>query len=208
MISEYFILTAAHCVHQALRIEVRLAYLSDTDFGDVRHLSGGNNIYIPDGYNPRTRENDIALVELYLPVPFNSLIKVIQLSCVYAQPNTRVQIAGKGITADHHEQSKVLKYADMMTISNEQCAESLANIFPSKLCALNATTQAGTCHGDAGSALVKMGNGRTRYQIGVAIESGNGGSCQQGLPDTYTRISSFLPWILQHVKSIKCDPNE
>lgn len=198
VISKQHILTAAHCVDGAIWVEVKLGHYSDAVLGGQK-IYAGEYVHVHPAFNRTSRDNDISLVQLYDPITFSSNIKAVQLSCTYTQSNTQVQVAGSGLTFDAETDiPPTLEYADLTTISNQQCSTYLPYIVPSKICAQGAGNQ-GTCYGDSGAAMIKMVNG---IQVQVALASAGAdmtGSCERGLPDSYTRISSFLNWIRKQV---------
>lgn len=198
VISKQHILTAAHCVDGAIRVKVKLGHYSDAVLGGQK-IYAVEYVHVHPAFNRTSRENDIALVQVYDPITFSSIIKAVQLSCSYTQSNTQVQVAGSGLTFDAETGiPPTLEYADLTTISNQHCSTYLPYIVPSKICAQGAGNQ-GTCYGDGGAAMIEMVNG---IQVQVALVSAGAdmtGSCERGLPDSYTRISSFLNWIRKMV---------
>lgn len=194
VISEQHILTAAHCVDGAIQVKVKLGHYNDAVIGGQK-IYAGEYVNVHPGFNRTSRENDIALVELYNSITFSSIIKPVQLSCSYIQPNTRVQVAGSGLTFDAETDiPPALEYADLTTISNQQCSTYLPYIVSSKICSQGTDNQ-GTCHGDSGAAMIEMVNGTPLQVALVSAGAGMSASCERGLPDSYTRISSFLSWI-------------
>lgn len=84
-----------------------------------------------------------------------------------------------------------LKYLTVSTITNAACYERHTaglrrSIYNGTICAF-AQVDRGTCLADYGSPLVA--NGKLIGMVSWSRE------CGRGLPDGYTRVSSFLPWI-------------
>lgn len=99
------------------------------------------------------------------------------------------------------------RYIYLKTISNADCIQKYGEnasefIDNSIMCAVSSfyTYGVGLCHGDAGNPLVL--NGRL---VGIALwDVHKSAPCALGKPDQYTRISSYLDWIKNHVNvSIK-----
>lgn len=194
LIDNQHVLTAAHCVSNPSPIWIELTFgfynISDT-IGQLVRYSKCYETH--SAYNPSTLVNDIAMITLNEPIGFTSIIQPIQMSSIYAKPNTSVQDAGRGITSDAATSiPPTLKYANLLTISNQECSKTFDGINFSNLCAAAANKEA-ACRGDSGSALIKTVNG-IQIQIGL-VSAGAAVSCERGYPNIFTRISIYLYWI-------------
>lgn len=67
----------------------------------------------------------------------------------------------------------------------------IAPVYDSNLCAFT-KKGVGACHGDSGGPLVLAD---THEQVGVVSW---GLPCGRGLPDVYTRLTSYSEWIAKH----------
>lgn len=194
LIDSRHILTAAHCLldPEPFKIEIILGFYNAADASSqqkrlVQHC------YVHEEFDPITLNNDIAICVLHEQATFTSTVQPIQLSMIYEMPNTPVQIAGTGRTFEvMNGQSSVLKYTDLMTIPNAKCQRFFPrdSFPPSKICT-QSSIGASVCKGDSGSALMKTVYG---IQIGVVSASAKGG-CEVGLPNIFTKISSYFDWI-------------
>lgn len=85
-----------------------------------------------------------------------------------------------------------LKYAEMTTITNDECIRRLPLESPvdyyTTLCAHSTKEKVGLCWGDGGDPLINSNN----KLIGVASWTR---SCEKGSPEGFTRISEFATWI-------------
>lgn len=91
---------------------------------------------------------------------------------------------------------EALQYLDLTTLTNIDCkarhAEGLNTlIHDSTLCAYSSYYEQGICLGDTGGPLVQ-----DDVLVGIASWEY---PCGTGKPDGFTRVSSFLPWILEHL---------
>lgn len=86
-----------------------------------------------------------------------------------------------------------LRYVRIFTLANDDCkkrhnATEAVKISETSLCAFK-THGAGTCFGDSGGPLAAK-------QTLIGLVSW-GIPCAQGKPDMFTRISSYVDWIVQ-----------
>ncbi|XP_017106428.3 trypsin-1-like [Drosophila bipectinata] len=199
LISERFVLTAAHCI----------------DFGgdppnQVR--LGGDNLTLTEGedlrvrrvilhpeYDSSTDYNDIALLELETPAKSE-----LKPACLWQQPeltNTLVTAIGYGQTKFAGLSSAQLLKVRLQLVSNDICrfhysSEQLSRgLLDSQMCAGDDSGERDTCQGDSGGPLI-MRQGLLSYVVGI---TSHGQGCASGPPTVYTRVSSFLDWIEGHV---------
>lgn len=195
IISPTFILTAAHCVANALSVNVISGFHTIYDLRDARKHTI-KSIRIHENYNSTQMIDDVALIELMIPIKFTDAIKPIQISCNYTQSAVPTLAAGTGKTSDVGDAlSTSLQWTNLTTISNEQCGIWFGTIGSSNLCAVGKRKH-GACQGDSGTALVKKVN-ETYMQVGT-LSWGVLGRCERGYPTVYARLTSYVDWIKQH----------
>lgn len=200
VISSTFILTAAHCVKNALSVRVILGFYTVDDLSGAQRYPI-KSIYVHQEYNSPARSNDIALIELNKTIAFTDFIKPIQLGCNYMLFDTQALVAGTGLTSDvNGKLSKSLQWTNLTTISNERCQKAFRMIESSNICAVGKPKQ-GACQGDSGTALIREVNG-SQIQIGV-LNWGLLRGCERGYPSVYARVSEYIDWIQQH-SSVSC----
>uniref|UniRef100_A0A0C9QDL4 CTR2_1 protein n=1 Tax=Fopius arisanus TaxID=64838 RepID=A0A0C9QDL4_9HYME len=199
IIDAMHILTAAHCVFdendRMLRPEsIRIV----TGVIDYRAANYENTfpvaMIIPHPhYNSLVLMNDIAIVKLARPIPFNSFQKSIRLPTEDTSPGTAAITSGWGaiwgITSFRKGPlSRYLQQIGMMTLSRSECArEHGEELFPGQLCATR-TPGTGTCFGDSGSPLISNGE-----IIGITSSGKDG--CAGQYPDVFTYVHFYLAWI-------------
>lgn len=90
-----------------------------------------------------------------------------------------------------------LKYANVTTITNDECREMIA-LAPitdfTTICAFSGEFGTGLCSGDSGGPLFNQNR-----LIGVASWAKR---CAKGVPDGFTRVSEFADWIEKTIKEI------
>ncbi|XP_026807478.1 serine protease Hayan-like [Rhopalosiphum maidis] len=214
LISEQFVLTAAHCTHSTLGtpVRVRLGDLNLQNENDGAHpveFSVDEIIIHPD-YNKTSKYNDIALIRLDNAVKFNDHIRP---ACLNNNENIdyshKVTATGWGSIEYGDRSSDHLLKVDLDLIDNRQCnklyeAESKTRtlsrgIIDSMLCAGDLAGGHDTCLGDSGGPLVVRSEKNACVFNLIGITSFGKFCATENSPGVYTKVSAFLPWIEQIV---------
>uniref|UniRef100_A0A673G8E7 Transmembrane serine protease 3b n=1 Tax=Sinocyclocheilus rhinocerous TaxID=307959 RepID=A0A673G8E7_9TELE len=181
IISERWILTAAHCVYHgsgALSVE-KIIYHAN--------------------YRPGEISYNIALIKLKLPLSFNDQVAPICLPS-YGESFEDGQmclISGWGSTVDGGEASVSLHTAQIPLRSSRDCRR--LGLTSWNICAGFSEGGAGTCQGDSGGPLACQGSGWTL--VGAASWAESCG--QKNKAGVYTSISEALTWIQQQMEVYK-----
>jgi len=209
LISDRYILTAAHCFadRKFTLTTVRLGELDlDDRVTDGAHPVDYNVdsvITHPSFIFPST--NDIALIRVQGRIRYNAHISPICLPTTQMIPdmheNKKPFIAGWG---DNSYRAKLgpkksrLQEANVRVRNKDECSKNytgMATIDHRVLCAGIGKEDA--CQGDSGGPLM-MPNGSIFYLIGVVS---SGVECSNPKhPGVYTNVSAFIPWITDNVK--------
>ncbi|CAL8268569.1 unnamed protein product [Arctogadus glacialis] len=142
--------------------------------------------------------NDIMMLKLSRP----TTIQPIRL------PNKRTQrikddaacfVAGWGDTCRRARGSQ-LREVDVSTINRKTCEKAWRNKLPANIiCAGGYRTKKGFCQGDSGGPL-------ECNKMAVGIASFNNHTCRYpDVPNVYTDIAKFLPWINNPKRKCKND---
>ncbi|GJQ76901.1 hypothetical protein Trydic_g17529 [Trypoxylus dichotomus] len=204
LISETFVVTAAHCVVRVdnkVPVMVRLGkidLLGDADNTSPQNISVQEVIVHPD-YNHAHGLNDIALLRLKKPAVLSFYVTPICLNT-----NTDIQdkliVGGWGyINETTEETSRFLQKAYVFPYELDKCNETYFNsprsrtILPMHLCAryLGRLPQ-NTCKGDSGGPMQIEKYGRKPFLVGI---TSFGRACAGPTPSVYTRVSEFVDWI-------------
>lgn len=200
-VSEYYSLTAAHCVAGRTNANTRLVVGEhDVSTGYESNKTAVYNLaspFIPHAsYNPSTGTNDIALIRTVSPIVFNVGVGVVCLPFIFGSnlfTNNLVTVAGWGTTSYGGPVSKTLLKTDTYVIANSVCAakfpEASSNDF---ICTLNEGHD--SCQYDSGTSLYLQYNARV-YSVGV---TSRGDGCGGSSPSLNMRVSQYLNWILQN----------
>lgn len=213
LISNRFVLTAAHCVGADNDFEIGIVERGPpTDTSD----SGGREYGIHQGfihpdYDYNTIDSDIAIFELNTTVdlPYIRL----EREPVNA-PGTNMTVLGFGLTETYDDYfggmfstedytSADLLEATVDYVPSTECNETLlehygsyANpITPSMLCAFDEELRGeDSCQGDSGGPLILKGNDASEDSLVGLVSWGH--ECGGDTPGVYTRISYFYDWIV------------
>ncbi|XP_033606558.1 brachyurin [Cryptotermes secundus] len=197
LISNYWVLTAAHCRGNTYYVRLGANRLDIQEYGSLDVTGRYMETY--PGYNPTLLLNDIAVIRLSQCVQFTSYIAPARLPNRLQQSETfageTLRVSGWGIISDSGSGvSPDLAYSDIIGITNYDCTRFYGKaITPSKLCA-TAFNDDTTCHGDAGGPLVFFDRGGYYILVGI-VSFGSKSGCQFGNPVAFSRVTSFLTWI-------------
>merc|ERR1712025_632062 len=204
LISENYVLTAAHCVDGASYYDIMAGAHNVRESSEPNRveITSFNGWYHPQ-WDPNTLSNDIALIELPSPITFNDYIKPSCLPSVgdTADPNELVTATGWGKPSDNAGGiSPVLRMVeDLPIITNAEC-NAVYGIVQAGVVCIDTTGGKGTCNGDSGGPLnmkfdVKDGAAGQKWkQIGV-VSFGASAGCEVGYPAGFSRTEYYRDWI-------------
>ncbi|XP_054732570.1 serine protease 1-like isoform X2 [Anastrepha obliqua] len=198
LISNTYVLTAAHCIDSIPEITVYLGATERTS-PEFTHTVTKADVIIHSSWNRRTLRNDISLIKIPY-TPYTSKISAVQLPSIANSYSTyigeRVVASGWGRTSDSSNSvTKHLMFATLEVFSNSLCAKSYGSSFvrSSIICVATPSGQS-TCNGDSGGPLVLESS---MIQVGLTSFGASIG-CELGYPITFTRLTKYLKWIKEH----------
>ncbi|KAK7126844.1 hypothetical protein R3I94_018130 [Phoxinus phoxinus] len=190
LISDEFVLTAAHCNKtEELTVVVGAHDLRKRNEGNVR--INVNSYYKHLDYSENPFRNDIMLLKLEKKVERNRNVEWISIPKTEGDiaADSVCSVAGWGSLVTNGTSSPVLMETNVKIMNNETCKHSWKSEFSAAqmMCVYG---KGGSCDGDSGGPLVC---GDTA--VGVA-SFGDPNLCNSStLPEVYTKISAFLQWI-------------
>lgn len=223
VITEQFIITAAHCVvnlaNNIIVSRIRLGeHNTETNPDCVKSFCNlpysdfePAQIISHESYDTPKLQNDLALIKLNRNIVFNDFVKPICLmSGKLLQKNflgQTAEVAGWGIyDINEPQMSAVLQTVKLPIVEDERCANGYKKAAPigqTQMCVGGKVGQ-DSCGGDSGGPLMKVdidGPLGPRYYIIGVVSFGAKFCGETNLPGVYTRISSYIPWIRSHLNA-------
>lgn len=205
LISETFVLTAAHCVEDTEPFLVRVGDLdwgTDDDGAQPKEFRVKNVTSHP-GFRRATLDNDIALLELRTPVPFNWLMQPACLPSPGENEDSTGQsavVSGWGTTEYGSDKvTTMLMKATLGVVPFSLCNRTYAPKVPKglkldkQMCAGDTKGRSDACQGDSGGPLQVKPAASNVYKVLGIVSTGIG--CGGSSPGLYTRVSGYIDWI-------------
>lgn len=195
IISSRVLLTAAHCVNKSsvreLVVAVGISNLHDA--GEKGHQHNIVRIIPHEHYNPKTLENDIAILLLQDKITFSSNVKPIALDkCPsVARKGVTVVSSGWGMTYNHHQDKNHLRSVKLKIADEQECQRLVKK--KHIICTGVKGESRGAAPGDSGGPLVAENRlvGITSFMVLNTQQHHSG-------VNGYTRVASFHSWIHRH----------
>ncbi|XP_046427717.1 trypsin-like [Neodiprion fabricii] len=219
VVTESWVITAAHCVEDAVQDVGRYYWLAGTNNlrqGGTQYFIGQIVIH-PDYAPDDSLIHDVALVKVRNPFEFSNTIQPIGLarSSAESTSGTRGVVVGWGEVSQTVIQPDVLRSAEVTIIDGDLCREIYAPWHLTiheeyQFCALSTNDEAKTeartdsqmkldrraCRGDEGGPFFYRD-----LQPSFAVDTAMGfvswtyGCTPSGYPAVYVKISPYLEWI-------------
>lgn len=201
IISNRWIVTAAHCVQEGQTYYVRtgLQLRSDQPDQNIRTRS----VVRHESYDsPVNFNNDIALLELSETIQFS---KSVQAICIHDE-NLGLPIPGQaeppivtgwGTTSEGGNLANALQMVEVPLVTKNNCRQAYGSsqVTDEMICAGD-FSQGGidACQGDSGGPLVYKHENQWML---LGVVSWGGGCARPEAPGVYTRVYKFREWISQ-----------
>jgi len=199
LITDDFVLTAAHCAEDASRFDVwagahNVRASSEPDRVEISSYNGWTH----PQWNSNDLSNDLALIQLPQKITFNDLIRPACLPRpgMTADAGMLVTPIGWGRPSDTAGGiSPVLRMVpDLPLIDNESCNNVYGIVGEGVVC-MDTTGGKGTCNGDSGGPLGRYDETLERWvEVGI-VSFGASSGCEVGYPAGFTRTHYYLDWI-------------
>ncbi|XP_064598787.1 tryptase-2-like [Liolophura sinensis] len=145
---------------------------------------------------------DVSLLRLSRPASLNRYVQLIDLPTkneVFMSDECWITGWGASHVDPKRTFPDVLNEAQMTVLNNPDCARrfsSLGHIYDSHICVFS--EEAVACYGDSGGPLSCRNPDGTWVVAGVTSW---GSSLCKEMPAVYTRVSTYVDWIYEHMKT-------
>uniref|UniRef100_A0A4X1TFH1 Transmembrane protease serine 2 n=1 Tax=Sus scrofa TaxID=9823 RepID=A0A4X1TFH1_PIG len=205
IITPDWIVTAAHCVEEPLnnpKIWTAFAGILRQSF--MFYGSGYRvaKVISHPNYDPKTKNNDIALMKLQTPMTFNDKVKPVCLPNpgMMLEPTQSCWISGWGATYEKGKTSEVLNAAMVRLIEPWSCnSKQVYNnlITPAMICAGYLQGSVDSCQGDSGGPLVTL---KSSIWWLIGDTSWGSGCAKAYRPGVYANVTLFTDWIYRQMR--------
>ncbi|KAM9121558.1 cathepsin G-like isoform 6-T6 [Pangshura tecta] len=201
LVKTNFVLTAAHCNGDKIIVKLGAHNISEQEQSQQK-IPVRSQIPHPQ-YDKKTRNNDIMLLQLAETVKLNKWVKTIPLPRTNkrVKPGTKCSVAGWGRTSRQSKSAPAttLQEANLKVLEDDVCLKNPDVIYydydaSTMMCVGDLKKGKASFMGDSGGPLVC---GRTAQGI---VSWGSPKSCSPGV---YTRVSTFIPWIEEMMRTLE-----
>ncbi|CAH0721520.1 unnamed protein product, partial [Brenthis ino] len=190
IISENYILTAAHCLTGITRIFVR-AGSTEADSGGTQYNTTRYRQH--PFYNPAISDYDVGVVNIPGGIFLDGItIKAVGLPSrsTTIRNGTNILVTGWGDTTENGQTSENLMGVIVPTVSQDECRKSYSTLTSRQFCAGVPEGGKDSCQGDSGGPAVST---ETGLQLGIV--SFGYGCARPGYPGVYTYVPKVRNWI-------------
>ncbi|XP_066508147.1 uncharacterized protein [Hoplias malabaricus] len=205
LVDSSWVITAAHCFTGSRSESYWTVVVGEFDITktdpDEQALKV-NRIIAHPKFNPKTFNNDIALVELSSPVVLSELVTPVCLPSDLEPPaGTPCLVAGWGSLYEDGPAADVVMEAKVPLLSQGTCKSALSKelLTNTMFCAGYLSGGIDSCQGDSGGPLIFQDRISGRFQL-FGITSWGDGCGEKGKPGVYTRVTAFTDWILREIQ--------
>ncbi|XP_039670517.1 serine protease 56 isoform X3 [Perca fluviatilis] len=205
LVDSSWVVTAAHCFAGSRSESYWTAVVGEFDITKAdpdEQLLKVNRIIPHPKFNPKTFNNDIALVELTSPVVLSGRVTPVCLPSDMEPPTgSPCLVAGWGSLYEDGPSADVVMEAKVPLLPQSTCKSALGKelVTNTMLCAGYLSGGIDSCQGDSGGPLIYQDRISGRFQL-YGITSWGDGCGEKGKPGVYTRVSAFSDWIQTEIQ--------
>lgn len=200
--NERWIVTAAHCLVR-LRPEDVVVASGTNRLQQGVHRTNAVRLVVHKNYVAQTNDNDVALIELFEPLPIGPKTKPVALLDAAQEGQIltsghSLMVTGWGATTEGGVVVRQLQQVTVPFVTREICNDPLSyngRVTANMICAGKAEGGVDSCQGDSGGPLVDDPTAATPKLAGVV--SWGDGCARPGKYGIYTRVANYTSWIAQ-----------
>lgn len=198
LISQRYVLTAAHCVSKK-------SFFYTVKVGSINRKSGQSynvkKIISHPGFDFTFYKHDVALLELSSEVKLNNFVQIACLPSHPAVPNSQCFTTGWGVD-ENEVYNNYLKEAKVRILTSEICKSYYANAENVALCANHPEPYQPACFGDSGGPLQCL-NEYGHWNV-VGVTSYGQPQCTRKIdaPEAYADVYVHLDWIMKNAPNL------
>ncbi|XP_039451329.1 trypsin-2-like [Culex pipiens pallens] len=193
IISERWILTAAHCMDDNLDPATHQVRVGSTEHADGGRLVPVLSIHVHPNYDDRDLQFDYTLLELDETLEFGETVQPIELATEEPKDGELSLVSGWGQTQNEEESRDLLRAVVVPIVDRTRCGEAYRVDFetlPESMICAGDWEQGGrdACYGDSGGPLVVDG------KLAGIVSTGDG-CAKPGAPGIYANVVTVREWI-------------
>ncbi|XP_076838028.1 uncharacterized protein prss56 [Brachyhypopomus gauderio] len=204
LVETSWVLTAAHCFTGSHSESYWTAVVGDFDITKIdpdEQVMTVNRIITHPKFDPKTLNNDIALVELSSPAVLSERVTPICLTHdLEPEVGVACLVAGWGSLYQDGPTSAVVMEAQVPLLSQDTCRSALGKelLTATMFCAGYLSGGTDSCQGDSGGPLIFQDRVSGHFHL-YGITSWGDGCGVKNKPGVYTRVTAFRDWILAEI---------
>uniref|UniRef100_A0A8C7WQV6 Serine protease 56 n=1 Tax=Oryzias sinensis TaxID=183150 RepID=A0A8C7WQV6_9TELE len=205
LVDSSWVVTAAHCFAGSRGESSWTAVVGEFDITKTdpdEQVLKVNRIISHPKFNPKTFNNDLALVELTSPVILSEHVTPVCLPSAMDPPTgTPCLVAGWGSLYEDGPSADVVMEAKIPLLPQNTCKSALGKelVTSTMFCAGYLSGGIDSCQGDSGGPLIYQDLISGRFQL-YGITSWGDGCGEKGKPGVYTRVTAFSDWIQAEIQ--------
>eukprot|EP00070_Physeter_catodon_P010786 XP_007124043.1 kallikrein-14 isoform X1 [Physeter catodon] len=195
LLSDQWVITAAHCTHPTLRValgkhNLRIWEVTQQVLRVVRQVPHPQ-------YNSRTMDNDLMLLQLERPARLWRAVRPSAVASSCASAGTPCLVSGWGtISSPTAMFPSFLQCVNINISSDQECQRAYSRaITAGMVCAGVPQGGKDSCQGDSGGPLVCRG------ELQGLVSWGMENCAQPGYPGVYTNLCKYQTWIQETIQS-------
>ncbi|KAI5712689.1 hypothetical protein M8J75_010471 [Diaphorina citri] len=209
LISDRYVLTAAHCVRSSKRHKDLIAVISEHNRATVYETQIETRRVVKVLTHPKynaqgakSHDHDIALLKLDAPLEFKPTVSPVCLPQLGEKFTQRTgTVVGWGRVEESGQIASDLRATQVPVMSNQECRQFPGfepKLTGNMMCAGYVQGGKDSCQGDSGGALL-MEDLDGRFLIAGVVSWGIG-CARPNSPGVYTRVNHYMEWIQNNTR--------